>query len=208
MTEQRKNASGADRPAEPDSSSGPSRAASPGLVAAILRAPGRWLLGAAILVAVIWWVQQAIGWREALAPWQTLPAASLLLAITLLAVSYVVRAVRLLVYFPGLPLWPTVRLSTQHTAANNLLPMRLGEAVFPILMKRFYGYRLRRGAVSLAWLRFFDLHTVLVVGCLAAWLIGRQPAWLVIAITLLLGLYAGVVLRGRIRRRFEDGPDN
>ena len=54
-------------------------------------------------------------------------------AISLL--SYVVRGVRIHEYFPGLlrgRLAAAVRLSALHDVACNLLPMRSGEAAFPL----------------------------------------------------------------------------
>jgi hypothetical protein len=123
----------------------------------------RWL---SLVVAVLSlpllaaWVQFTVGWGAVLAPWRELPAATLGACLGLMAASYGLRALRLHDYFHArvghAPL-ATLRLTLQHNLANNLLPMRTGEAAFPLLMKRYFGERYSTSAASLLWLRVLDL---------------------------------------------------
>ena len=69
--------------------------------------------------------------------------------LALATLSYVLRAVRAwdaLRAQVGGRFLTMLRITVLHTAANNLLPMRLGEAAFPLLVRRHYGLRLTRGA--------------------------------------------------------------
>jgi len=86
--------------------------------------------------------------------WPMLPAAVLLLA------SHGLRAGRLqLEWGPrlGVGLAECLRVSLLHTAAVNLVPMRGGEAGFPLLLHRRWGVTLAEGTAALLWLRVQDL---------------------------------------------------
>lgn len=79
----------------------------------------------------------------------------------------------------GLPPWRLVRISAQLTALNFLLPFRLGEVSFPLLMKRVYGLALMRGAGVLVSARLLDLAVVgaLVAGFAAVLLPSELVGW-------------------------------
>ncbi|WP_246237497.1 lysylphosphatidylglycerol synthase transmembrane domain-containing protein [Caldichromatium japonicum] len=126
-----------------------------------------WLIGGLLFVVLVLIVEQAVGWRQLLAPWRELSAGLLLWLFVLTAASYGLRAVRVRDYF-GLRdrFTPVLRLTLLHNAANNLLPMRLGELVFPWLMRRYFGYGLVVAAASLLWLRVLDLHFLVLLGFL------------------------------------------
>lgn len=141
-----------------------------------------WLIGAILLLALFAWVQYTIGWRELLAPWRRVDALQMLYLFALSLVSYLLRGVRIYDYFPELMrgrLATAVRLSVLHNVANNLLPMRSGEAFFPLLMKRYFGHGLADSAFSLIWIRLFDLHVIALVALIAGWL--ALPHWLWLA---------------------------
>lgn len=137
-----------------------------------------WAVGGGLLTALLVAVQREIGWAEALAAWSRLPPASAGAALLLLLLSYATRAQRLRRHALrgcGSGFWPVFRLLSLHTALNNLLPMRSGEAAFPILMRRQFGVAYGESLAQLLWLRVLDLHWLL---CLAmALLLPNGAAW-------------------------------
>jgi uncharacterized membrane protein YbhN (UPF0104 family) len=160
-----------------------------------------WLIGSAILVVLVVWVQREVGWATLLAPWRDLPAVQLAVMAGLSVLSYLCRGIRLAVYFPEIVrgrLGAILRLSVLHNVANNLLPMRAGEAVFPLLMKRHFGHGYLDSALSLLWIRLLDLHVLLLVGVAAAWLALPHAAWWFAAVAWLAGLPLVHALRGRL----------
>lgn len=149
----------------------------------------------AFTVALLAWFLSDPGVRDRLGPaladarWSRLLA-----AIGLLAGVQWLRAWRfnLLVFGAGrLPSWRLVRISAQLTALNFLLPFRLGEISFPLLMKRSFALDLMRGTGVLALARLLDLAVVgTLVAALAAVLVPTgQGNWGT-------GALAGVALAG------------
>ena len=118
-----------------------------------------WIIGGLVLVALLYWIQTRIGWGKLLSPWLDMSPLQLLGLFLLSLLSYFFRAVRIYDYFRE-PLRgrfsDTLRLSVLHNFANNLLPMRAGEAVFPLLMKRYFGQGMADSALSLLWIRGLD----------------------------------------------------
>ncbi len=165
--------------------------------------PRDWLIGLALLAGLIVWVQYQVGWQSLLAPWLSLSGPRLLGLLALSLLSYLARGVRLYDYFPdvlGGHLLTTLRLSMLHNLANNLLPMRAGEAVFPLLMKRYFGHGLARSSFALLWIRLLDLHVLVLVALLAGWLARPNGWWLLAMLALLLALPLGYRLRGSLQR--------
>jgi uncharacterized membrane protein YbhN (UPF0104 family) len=172
--------------------------------------PRDWLIGAALLAAVLGAVQKTVGWQTLLEPWTTLSPLTLLLAFALTAVSYGLRAVRVYDFFGGLVhgRFPAVlRLSVLHNTANNLLPMRSGEMLFPWLMRRYFGHGFLAAGASLIWIRLLDLHFLALVGLLILWL--REPSWIWPALGLtwliLLPVAGELVRRGALTHRGDQG---
>jgi uncharacterized membrane protein YbhN (UPF0104 family) len=184
----------------------------------------QWLLGGLLLAGLVAWVHHSVGWATLLAPWRDLALPHLLLLLALAALSYVLRAVRAydaLRAQVGGRFLTMLRITVLHTTANNLLPMRLGEAAFPILVRRHFGLRLTRGTLALAWIRLMDLHVLGLVAGIALVLstAGSLPTWLALAAWMLalplavrlLPLLAGRVAAdghaGRLLRAVrETGP--
>jgi len=169
----------------------------------------QWLLGLLILAGLLVWIHHAIGWRQLLAPWRTLPAGDLAGLAVLATLSYLCRGVRVYVYFPEIlagRLAATVRLSVLHNVANNLLPMRAGEAAFPLLMKRYFGHGLVDSAFSLIWIRLLDLHVIGLLALLAGWLAHPHDAWIAAASLWLLGLPVVFRLRAGLLARLRAHP--
>nr|WP_209262266.1 lysylphosphatidylglycerol synthase transmembrane domain-containing protein [Thiorhodococcus minor] len=138
-----------------------------------------WALGLGLLLALILAVHFSVGWGPLLAPWLSLSSWLLAWLFLLSALSYGLRAYRVYDYFrPRLKGdFPVVlRLSVLHNTANNLLPMRAGELVFPWLMRRYFGHGMLESTAALLWMRLLDLHFLALVALLILNL--RHPSWL------------------------------
>lgn len=139
-----------------------------------------WLLGALVLAALLVAVDRTLGWPALLRPWATLPPGLLAAALALTAASSLLRALRVQLYFRpvlGGRFAAVARLSLLHNAANNLLPMRAGELVFPWLMRRYFGYGLLASGASLLWIRLMDLHVLGLLALLLLWLRAPAAGW-------------------------------
>ncbi len=138
-----------------------------------------WSIGAAVLVALAVAVEWTVGWVALLSPWREMSPLLLVGLVALSALSYGLRAVRVYDYYrPRLAgaFLSVLRLSVLHNAANNLLPMRAGEMVFPWLMRRYFGHGLLDATAALLWIRFLDLHFLALIGLFILGL--RQPSWI------------------------------
>ena len=127
-----------------------------------------WLIGIAVFILMIIAVDKIVGWQSVLQQWQAVPASTLIPSLALFAASYLLRALR--IYDMCLPdlkgrFIAILKLSVLHLYANNMLPMRLGEGLFPILMKRYFSVGWGEGFARLIWIRVLDL---LVAGAMLA----------------------------------------
>jgi uncharacterized membrane protein YbhN (UPF0104 family) len=137
-----------------------------------------WIIGGVLFAGVIIGVALTAGWETLLAPWRELTVVELLPPVGLTALSYFFRGVRIRDYFrPGIEggFSAVLRLSVLHNTANNLLPMRAGEMVFPWLMGRYFGHGFLGAAASLLWIRLLDLHFLGLIGIAIFFL--REPSW-------------------------------
>jgi len=126
-----------------------------------------WFVGTVIFLALIAVVEIFTGWANVLALWGHLSSITLATAFALFAISHLIRAMRIYAYVTrvtGDPFRTTLKLSLIHQFTNNMLPMRLGEAAYPILMKRYFGAHWSASLASLFWLRLLD--GVIVIGLL------------------------------------------
>jgi uncharacterized membrane protein YbhN (UPF0104 family) len=170
--------------------------------------PRDWLIGGLLLAALVGGVSLTVGWGRLLAPWRELSATELLGLVALSAASYVLRGVRVYDYF--YPLFKgrftaVLRLSILHNTANNLLPMRAGEMVFPWLMGRYFGQAFGSSLASLIWIRVLDLHFMGLIGIFTLYLHRPSPVWplaalLWLAILPLMGPFARLVQAARLGR--------
>ncbi len=143
----------------------------------VLNRWANWLIGGLLFGALAVIVEQAVGWRQLLAPWYELSPWLLAWLFALTTMSYGLRAMRVRDYWGLKGHFPAVlRLTLLHNAANNLLPMRLGELVFPWLMGRYFGQGFVEATASLLWLRVLDLHFLGLIGVLILKL--SQPSWI------------------------------
>jgi len=124
-----------------------------------------------VLMAFIVAVEHYWGWGRLLSPWRRLPAGEVALALAGLMLSYGVRAARIYLAEDDIPrgqYGQCLRLILLNNAFNLLLPMRSGEASFPILMRRWFAIDVGRATGILVWLRLLDLHVLAAVGVLCA----------------------------------------
>lgn len=121
-----------------------------------------WFISLALSLTLIVWVEYAIGWDTVIKAWSGFSWPTLLVLIALSALSYLFRALRVYDHFSEQKKFsdflPILQLSVQHTAANNLLPMRTGEAAFPLLMKYHFNVSIVDSTLTLLWFRLLDLY--------------------------------------------------
>ena len=129
-----------------------------------------------LLLLLIVVVDRVIGWQSIVGDWQSVSAQALAIAAALFLSSHLLRAFRIYHYSArslGLGYGDTVKISAIHQAFNNLLPMRLGEGAYPVLMHRYGGQAIGSALADLIWLRVLDLMIMgslvvaLVVGSVA-----------------------------------------
>lgn len=153
----------------------------------------KFALACALFVGLLVLVEHQVGWGKLLQPWLTLSWLQIAVALLLVFVSYAIRALRLLYYFPDLlkPHFPAVmRVMLQHNFYNNILPMRSGELSFPLLMHQLFRLPSATSVAALLWFRVLDLCTLLSAGLIAFLLSqwGWELAGLALA-AILLGLW-------------------
>lgn len=165
------------------------------------------LFAAAVILLYACFVEWAWGWAAVAAAWRGVGAGAILLSIALLVVTHLVRAHRMLDYFPEHAsghFFRLFRVTQIHNLLNIMLPFRAGETSFPLLMRSEFGVPLAHGASALLVLRLLDLHALLAaagVGLVA----GRGFApWAVLLwlVFLLLPLFV-FPLRNRVEAALE-----
>lgn len=126
----------------------------------------RYLVSTLIFIVFILWIENYVGWNSLLDSWHALNPAALVAALILLFTGYVIRAVRLYDYHRDTMVGQfglSLRLTLQHNALNNLLPMRSGEISFPLLMSRYFSLPMAKSVPALLWFRVLDLHFLLIL---------------------------------------------
>ena len=126
-----------------------------------------WALGLILILGLVAFIHFSMGWRALVDPWTELQPRALGGAVALLLGSYAVRTIRIQDYFrPATSghFLRAFRLVLLHNLLNNLLPMRSGEASFPLLMRRGFRIPFRRSIPALVFLRVLDLHFVVLLG--------------------------------------------
>ena len=151
----------------------------------------------AVSIALIYAIHTLIGWDKLLHPWQSLAWTDTLLVLCGLMLSYAIRATRIVHHFGLFSLKDfllSARLMVLHNFWNNLLPMRSGEAAFPVLMKTHFAMPLSQSIPALFWMRILDLQVLLLIALLtlgSIWL----DSWVIVTL-LLIGLSGPFVLFG------------
>jgi hypothetical protein len=164
-------------------------------------------LALAITVACLWFfmtpdVVEALG--RAVRDARLLPLAA---GFALVAVVQWLRAWRFAVMTTGklvLPDWMLVSIAFRLNFLNFILPFRLGELSYPVLMRHHYGHGLLQSAGVLLLARVFDLATVLCIlsGAAAVLRLGEGAANTTLAlVSFVLGVAPfAIVLIGRLLR--------
>ena len=129
----------------------------------------RWFIATTLFLALLLGVELTISWRSILEDWQTLSLTNLLLLTLLTFISYLLRAERVYNYFAyeSHARVSYIKISFLHNALNNFLPMRLGEAAFPLLMKREFSESMLTTSAGLLIIRLMDLHVLLLLASVA-----------------------------------------
>lgn len=129
----------------------------------------RWFIATTLFLALAIGVELTIGWRSILEDWQALSLTNLLFLTLLTFISYLLRAERVFNYFASESHSRVsyIKISFLHNALNNFLPMRLGEAAFPLLMKREFSESMLTTSAGLLVIRLMDLHVLLLLASLA-----------------------------------------
>ena len=159
----------------------------------------RWILASLIFSLLILLVEHYYGWAGILAQWSVVDLSDLLLLTLLTLLSYVLRAERVYRYFGQRLQHPRrayLKISFLHNALNNFLPMRLGEAAFPLLMKRQFKQSMLSSTAGLVWIRLMDLHVLLLLAAIALGALLPTIGYLALA-----ALIIGPIVIGLFRRR-------
>lgn len=129
----------------------------------------RWFIATTLFLALLLGVELTISWRSILEDWQTLSLTNLLLLTLLTFISYLLRAERVYNFFASESHARVsyIKISFLHNALNNFLPMRLGEAAFPLLMKREFSESMLTTSAGLLIIRLMDLHVLLLLASVA-----------------------------------------
>ena len=126
-----------------------------------------WAMGLILILGLVALIHFSIGWKALVDPWREIQPGALAGAVLLLVGSYAVRTIRIQDYFrPATSgqFLRAFRLVLLHNLLNNLLPMRSGEASFPVLMRRGFRVPFKRSIPALVFLRVLDLHFVVLLG--------------------------------------------
>lgn len=146
----------------------------------------RWFLASSLFLIIVVSVEFLIGWSDILSDWKKISLSQLIVLTILTLVSYLLRSERVYQYFSESHhhRYSYIKISFLHNALNNFLPMRLGEAAFPILMKKEFSESMFTTSAGLFVIRLMDLHVLLLLASIAFMSIHTQTA--LVSLTILL----------------------
>ncbi len=139
-------------------------------------APVKAILGSLALIAYFGLIQWAWGWEKILQQWQSWSLQATLACLAGMFITYLLRALRIRDYYrreSGTGYLVCLRITLFHNLANNLLPMRSGEASFPLLIRAWFGVSATQASGTLLLFRLLDLYSLAVI-CLCGWLWVQQ----------------------------------
>lgn len=142
-----------------------------------------WLVTAGTLVVYLVFLQFAFGIPALLAQLSMIGAGPLFGALLLLVMTYVVRCWRVADYFPRETKGQfrrLLKLTLVHNLLNVMLPLRSGEASFPLLMRSEFGMPLARATAALLVMRLLDLHALLAAAGIGLVIGEGATAWAVL----------------------------
>lgn len=108
-------------------------------------------------------IQWSLGWSHVMRQLAQIGVPWLLAAQGMLVSTYFLRCWRIRDYFPTETsgrYFALFRLTQVHNLLNIMLPFRVGETSFPLLMRSEFGIPLARGTAALLVMRLLDLHAL------------------------------------------------
>jgi uncharacterized membrane protein YbhN (UPF0104 family) len=123
-----------------------------------------WLVTVSTLIAYAVFLQLAFGIPALASQLADIGLLPLFFAVMLLVMTYAVRCWRVADYFPRETRGQfrrLLKLTLVHNLLNIMLPLRSGEASFPLLMRAEFGMPLARATAALLVMRLLDLHALL-----------------------------------------------
>lgn len=133
------------------------------------------LLALAVSAVVLWWLLKGDISDELVQAFSRASLLPLILGGLLAIIIQVVRAWRFAILATASlapPSWTMIGIATKLVVLNFLLPFKLGELSFPLLMKRAFSTPIAEGAGILILCRLLDLGVVAAIILLtAAWLL-------------------------------------
>lgn len=125
----------------------------------------------AVSALVLWWLLRDGAGRALILALQGASLWPLILGAALAVIIQIARAWRFAVMTTGkmaLPSWTMIGIATRLILLNFLLPFKLGELSFPVMMKRAFATPFGQGAGILILCRLFDLGVVAAILLLSA----------------------------------------
>ncbi|MET0008614.1 MAG: lysylphosphatidylglycerol synthase transmembrane domain-containing protein [Candidatus Thiodiazotropha sp. 6PLUC9] len=127
------------------------------------------ILGLVTTVAILLFLASEFDASKSLSSWQNLRIDSLTLCFLLILLSHIARGGR--IYHHFLPHTEgrfdlCLRIALHHNFYNYLVPMRVGEASFPILLRQSFSIDLTESTAALVSFRLLDLLTLALIGIL------------------------------------------
>ena len=131
----------------------------------------------------------------------------LLVSLILYTITYYFRAKRFTLFFPQIKTKDLAAVMAVHTFFNNLLPLRSGEASFPIILKKLFGVEGVISSAALVVARLFDLLSLSFLFTIATFGVSvnnREFLWvsILLSIFIVLVLILGFKLLKVLKRRF------
>jgi hypothetical protein len=167
-------------------------------------------LGAAVALGLLIWVTRRVSLGELAGSVRPPPWWAWALAAAGVTASYTFRGLRIhaeLSRRHPVTRWQCLRVMLLHNTAVNVVPMRGGEAAYPLLVNRQLGIPLGQAVASLVWIRSQDMLILLL---LAVGFVPWLPAWAkLVAVVAVLGLVLAliaVVQRFVARRGASPAP--
>lgn len=167
-------------------------------------------LGCVLFIGLVYLVETSIGWQSIMKSWKAIPPQSLIIALVLMLGSYLLRAVRFYDFFHSQvkgEFRPLLRITVFHNFFNNMLPMRSGEAAFPVLMKTRFNIPFGHSAPGLLWLRLLDLYALLALAFISLQVLipwGNEIRILLAALVVIAPL-AALLVQNQLRRYLAAG---
>lgn len=167
------------------------------------------LLPVAVLIAALFYSGALGSMHQVL---QRVPPAIWLLAVAGQLLSYSARAARLMASDRACyhqRFWTCLRLILVNNALNLALPLRAGEASFPLLLRRWFGVGLMQASGTLIWMRLLDLQVLALAALLSLKALHADRGSAVWLATMLGLCYAPLLLwagQAPLLRRLGSGP--